>query len=365
LSPEAKVKRISFADGTYKEDNYPVAIINSFNQIMGILTGQAPVQAKTSVQAKKITVMHEVGHLMGVGKEHSTGGLFPNKRSVSVMMYVYGNILRDHESAPDKALVFYSRDDRINCGESDRQSDYDSQPMLTDLYTGCTLEEVNETLVDYPDGDREEKLKHTVTINGKTSPQSTDYTIEVSGKIEDHKGIGSREGVVQSSRAEGTVGTGRDKYRFDGKIESISLTNSRGATVLVDGESRDGSDGNGSGNDSSGGDDRLPGSGYHLPASPPDYLNKSCLRGENFGFSPPNPRLIVHKYDADNNCRISNKELNRALSAWTQNDDFTDSELDIVTSAWEWSSGNEGDEPDAEKPVVGDPGGDKNRPPTA
>lgn len=81
---------------------------------------------------------------------------------------------------------------------------------------------------------------------------------------------------------------------------------------------------------------------YRIPAPAPDYLNKACLRGDNFGFNPPDPRLIVHKYDANNDCRIDGQELQEATSDWAQNEDFSDDELDLIKEAHDWSERNSG-----------------------
>jgi hypothetical protein len=88
--------------------------------------------------------------------------------------------------------------------------------------------------------------------------------------------------------------------------------------------------------------DREPGWGgfYRVPTPAPDYLNKACLRGDNFGFEPPNPRLVVHKYDTDNNCRIDNGEVNEATSDWAQNQSFSTEQYQLVIDAKEWSSEN-------------------------
>ncbi len=84
---------------------------------------------------------------------------------------------------------------------------------------------------------------HTIVIDGGNLEGSTDYTIEVSGSLEQVDGSIAGFSVsggdqVSGGTATGTVGGGADGYRVFGSITGIELSNPDGAVVYVDGAAR-------------------------------------------------------------------------------------------------------------------------------
>jgi aerobic-type carbon monoxide dehydrogenase small subunit (CoxS/CutS family) len=84
---------------------------------------------------------------------------------------------------------------------------------------------------------------HTIVIDGGTLEGSTDYTIEVSGSLEQVDGTLAGFNVsggdqVSGNRASGSVGGGADGFVVSGTITSIELTDPGGAVVYVDGVKR-------------------------------------------------------------------------------------------------------------------------------
>ncbi len=84
---------------------------------------------------------------------------------------------------------------------------------------------------------------HTIVIDGSGTGGSTEYTIEVAGRIEQVDGTLAGFSVsggdrVSGGTAEGRVGGGTDGYRAFGAIESIELAAPDAAVVHVDGQER-------------------------------------------------------------------------------------------------------------------------------
>ena len=82
-----------------------------------------------------------------------------------------------------------------------------------------------------------------VIVNGSAKSGSTDYTIKVSGSIEQISG--SLNGInvsiqgndnVRGDTANGAVGAGNDGFIVDGQIRDIQLSNANGANVYVGGQ---------------------------------------------------------------------------------------------------------------------------------
>jgi hypothetical protein len=87
---------------------------------------------------------------------------------------------------------------------------------------------------------------HTILIDGARGSGSTGYTIRVSKGLQQLDGkVDGKEVTIQSNdnvsgnTANGRVGAGRDGFRFNGKIKSISLDNPDAAQVFVDGRKWD------------------------------------------------------------------------------------------------------------------------------
>lgn len=90
----------------------------------------------------------------------------------------------------------------------------------------------------YVDG----KEAHTVVITGRGHGGSTDYTLEVTGRLRQAGGsLYGRDVSVQSSddvsgrRATGAVSTGADGFWYTGRVENLELESCGAADVIYDG----------------------------------------------------------------------------------------------------------------------------------